>query len=66
VVEELVKIGSDFLKEEGQNEELVKRIDETFFKSSLEKNKSYYWEKPIVFCMSQLIKNVLNTEDSED
>jgi hypothetical protein len=65
-VEELVKIGSDYLKEEGQNEELVKRIDETFFKSSLEKNKSYYWEKPIVFCMSQLIKNVLNTEDSED
>lgn len=66
-VEELVKIGSDLLEEEGKsNAALVSKIDETFFKGSLEKNKTYFWEKAIVFSISNLIKNVLKTEEEEE
>jgi hypothetical protein len=65
-LEELVKIGTDLISEEGKNEKMVRKIDETFFKNSLEKNKTYFWEKAIFYCMTNLIKNVSKTAEDED
>jgi Tat protein secretion system quality control protein TatD with DNase activity len=56
-VEELVKMGTDLMNDEGKNKKLVRKIDETFFKNSLEKNKTYFWEKAIFYSMNNLIKN---------
>jgi hypothetical protein len=65
-IEQLLKMGSDFLEDESKTKQLVQTIDETFFKSSLEKNKSYFWEKAIIHCITQLVRNVLNTEQEEE
>lgn len=65
-VEQLVKINSDLLHEEGKNQKLVQKIDETFFKNSLEKNKSYFWEKAVFYSMSQFVKNVLRTDEEQE
>lgn len=65
-VEELVKMGTDLMNDEGKNEKLVRKIDETFFKNSLEKNKTYFWEKAIFYSMNNLIKNVVKTEEEDE
>ncbi len=64
-IEELVKIGSELLQEEGKNQKLVQKIDETYFGNSLEKNKSYFWEKAVFYSMTNLLKNVVKTEEED-
>lgn len=65
-IEELVKIASELMQEENKNQKMVQKIDETYFKNSLEKNKTYFWEKAIFFNMTNLVKNVLKTEEEDE
>lgn len=65
-IEELVQIASELLAEEGKNQKLVRKLDEAYFKNSLEKNKTYFWEKAIFYSMTNLVKNVLKTDEEEE